>query len=38
MAKTRTAYFCRECGKEMERWAGQCPACNEWNTLVEEPG
>ncbi|HEU0301943.1 MAG TPA: ATPase domain-containing protein [Longimicrobium sp.] len=37
MAKTRTAYFCRECGNETARWAGQCPACNEWNTLVEEP-
>ncbi|HEX2076046.1 MAG TPA: DNA repair protein RadA, partial [Longimicrobium sp.] len=37
MAKTKTAYFCRECGNETARWAGQCPACQEWNTLVEEP-
>ena len=37
MAKTRTAYFCRECGNETPRWQGQCPACREWNTLVEEP-
>jgi DNA repair protein RadA/Sms len=37
MAKTRTAYFCRECGNETARWQGQCPACREWNTLVEEP-
>lgn len=37
MAKTRTAFFCRECGNETPRWEGQCPACHEWNTLVEEP-
>jgi DNA repair protein RadA/Sms len=37
MAKTKTAYFCRECGNETPRWQGQCPACREWNTLVEEP-
>ena len=37
MAKTRTAFFCRECGNETPRWQGQCPACREWNTLVEEP-
>jgi DNA repair protein RadA/Sms len=37
MAKTRSAFFCRECGNETPRWQGQCPACREWNTLVEEP-
>ncbi|MDB4948760.1 MAG: repair protein RadA [Gemmatimonadetes bacterium] len=37
MAKTKTAYFCRECGNETPRWQGQCPACRAWNTLVEEP-
>ena len=37
MAKTKTAFFCRECGNETPRWQGQCPACREWNTLVEEP-
>jgi DNA repair protein RadA/Sms len=37
MAKTKTAYFCRECGNETARWQGQCPGCREWNTLVEEP-
>jgi len=35
--KTKTAFFCRECGNETPRWEGQCPACREWNTLVEEP-
>jgi DNA repair protein RadA/Sms len=37
MAKAKTAFFCRECGNETPRWQGQCPACREWNTLVEEP-
>jgi len=30
-------FFCTECGNETPRWQGQCPACNAWNTLVEEP-
>jgi DNA repair protein RadA/Sms len=37
MAKVRTVYFCTECGNETPRWQGQCPACNAWNTLAEEP-
>src|SRR5690625_2481344 len=37
MAKLKTIFFCTECGNETPRWAGQCPACREWNTLVEEP-
>lgn len=38
MAKARTtAFFCKECGYESSKWMGQCPACREWNTLVEEP-
>ncbi len=38
MAKAKTtAFFCRECGYESAKWAGQCPACKEWNTMVEEP-
>lgn len=37
MAKTKTVFFCRECGNETPRWQGQCPGCREWNTLVEEP-
>jgi len=34
--KTRTVFFCTECGGESSRWEGQCPHCGEWNTLVEE--
>jgi DNA repair protein RadA/Sms len=34
--KTRTLFFCSECGGETHRWEGQCPHCHAWNTLVEE--
>jgi len=38
MAKSKsTVFFCRECGYESAKWMGQCPACKEWNTFVEEP-
>ena len=38
MAKAKTTvFFCKECGFESSKWLGQCPACKEWNTLVEEP-
>ncbi len=36
MAKTKTKFFCRECGQESTRWLGRCPGCGEWNTFVEE--
>src|SRR3954468_22836943 len=36
MAKVRTIHRCTECGGTALRWAGQCPTCGEWNTLVEE--
>ena len=34
--KTKTAFFCTQCGTEHARWQGQCRGCGEWNTLVEE--
>ena len=37
MAKSRTLYYCRECGYESPKWMGQCPGCKEWNTFSEEP-
>ena len=38
MAKAKTtAFFCKECGYESAKWVGQCPACRQWNTMVEEP-
>ncbi len=36
MAKTKTTYFCQNCGAESSKWIGKCPACDEWNTYVEE--
>ncbi len=36
MAKTKTAYFCRNCGAESPKWIGRCPSCGEWNTYIEE--
>ncbi len=37
MAKTKTAFFCQNCGYESPKWLGQCPGCKEWNTFTEEP-
>jgi DNA repair protein RadA/Sms len=34
--KPTTAFTCSACGGQTPRWHGQCPACGEWNTLVEE--
>ncbi|HSI71032.1 MAG TPA: DNA repair protein RadA [Gillisia sp.] len=36
MAKTKTTFFCQNCGNQHSKWQGQCNACKEWNTLVEE--
>lgn len=37
MAKgKKTIFFCQNCGHEESKWLGQCPACREWNTFVEE--
>ena len=35
MAKAKTNYTCTECGGVANKWAGQCPGCGQWNTLVE---
>jgi DNA repair protein RadA/Sms len=35
MAKSKTNYTCTECGAVFNKWAGQCSACSQWNTLVE---
>jgi DNA repair protein RadA/Sms len=36
MARASTIHVCSACGQETARWAGRCPGCGEWNTLVEE--
>ena len=38
MAKAKNiTFFCKECGYESSKWMGQCPSCQEWNTMVEAP-
>jgi len=34
--KKKTVFVCQNCGYESAKWVGNCPACHEWNSLVEE--
>lgn len=36
MAKVKTSFFCQSCGTQYAKWQGQCNACKEWNTVIEE--
>jgi len=36
LAKTKSSFFCQQCGYESAKWLGKCPSCNQWNTFVEE--
>jgi DNA repair protein RadA/Sms len=36
MAKPKRRYACSACGSITQRWQGQCPDCDEWNTLAED--
>ncbi|MCD4747363.1 MAG: DNA repair protein RadA [Bacteroidales bacterium] len=36
MAKSKTLFYCRNCGAQSIKWIGKCPSCDEWNTYVEE--
>src|SRR5262245_8300517 len=36
MSRAKTIYRCGECGGAAPKWVGRCPACQAWNTLVEE--
>ena len=35
--KAKASFFCSDCGYETAKWAGRCPACGAWNTIVEAP-
>ena len=35
MAKTKTVFYCTNCGNESPKWQGRCSACGSWNTLEE---
>ncbi len=34
--KEKSVWFCSNCGSESPKWMGRCPACGEWNTMVEK--
>ena len=36
MAKTKTSFFCQNCGSSFAKLHGQCNSCKSWNTIVEE--
>ena len=36
MSKTKSGFFCQQCGYESAKWVGKCPSCENWNTFVEE--
>ena len=35
--KSKTLFYCSECGNETPKWHGKCPSCGSWNTLIECP-
>ena len=34
--KEKSVWFCSNCGNASTKWMGRCPACGEWNTMVEK--
>ena len=36
MAKSKSYFFCSECGYQSSSWLGKCPECGKWNTFTEE--
>lgn len=36
MAKSKSVFVCQSCGQSFSKWQGQCTACDEWNSLVQE--
>ena len=36
MAKTKTVFYCQNCGAQYTKWQGQCTSCRQWNTIAEE--
>jgi len=32
----RGGFVCENCGSVLAKWAGRCPDCNEWNSIVPE--
>lgn len=36
ITKQKIIWCCKECGTKQLKWTGSCPACQNWNTFVEE--
>lgn len=36
MSKAKVIYSCTSCGTVYPKWQGQCHACGEWSSIVEE--
>ena len=36
MAKKKSIFVCQKCGYRTPKWAGKCPECGSWGSLVEE--
>ena len=34
--KLKAVFICQQCGAQAVKWAGRCPSCSAWNSLVEE--
>ncbi|KKM12743.1 DNA repair protein RadA [Clostridiales bacterium PH28_bin88] len=34
--RPKVRFVCQQCGHESAKWLGRCPACESWNSLVEE--
>lgn len=33
--KTKSQFVCQQCGYSQSQWAGRCPSCEAWNSMVE---
>lgn len=36
MSKTKSVFFCQNCGAQSPKWVGKCSSCGQWNTYLEE--
>ena len=36
MSRSRSLFVCQSCGAQSPKWMGRCPACQAWDSLVEE--
>ncbi len=36
MPKISSEYVCQSCGYTSPKWLGRCPACSQWDSLIEE--